>query len=70
MDGNTQNQQVSDGNSIDITEKFLLTAADPSDGPSEERLTQVINAKFEAGILKPYNYVSGYARLQKYMENK
>ena len=70
VDGNTQNQQASDGNSIDITEKFLLTAADPSDGPSEERLTQVINAKFEAGILKPYNYVSGYARLQKYMENK
>jgi len=69
VDGNTQNQQVSDGNSIDITEKFLLTAADPSDGPSEERLTQVINAKFEAGILKPYNYVNGYARLQKYMEN-
>jgi hypothetical protein len=71
VDGNTQNQQSSDGNSIDIgTEKFLLTAADPSDGPSEERLTQVINAKFEAGILKPYNYVSGYTRLQRYMENK
>ncbi|RGB33182.1 hypothetical protein C1646_705168 [Rhizophagus diaphanus] len=70
VDGNTQNQQSSDGNLIDIsTEKFLLTAADPSDGPSEERLTQVINAKFEAGILKPYNYVSGYTRLQKYMEN-
>ena len=30
----------------------------------EERLTQVINAKFEAGFLKPYNYANGYARLQ------
>jgi len=70
VDGNTQNHQTSDGAPIDITEKFLLTAADPQDGTSEDRLTQVINAKFEAGFLKPYNYVSGYARLQRYMENK
>jgi hypothetical protein len=70
VDGNTQNHQTTTDGPMDITEKFLLTAADPQDGTSEDRLTQVINAKFEAGFLKPYNYVSGYARLQRYMENK
>ncbi|KAI8061043.1 hypothetical protein BC940DRAFT_245546 [Gongronella butleri] len=54
---------------VNTTEKFFLTAADPSDGKLEDRLTEVINAKFEAGFLKPYNYVNGYARLQKYMDN-
>lgn len=55
---------------VNTTEKFFLTAADPSDGKLEDRLTEVINAKYEAGFLKPYNYVNGYARLQKYMDNK
>ncbi|KAI8365942.1 uncharacterized protein BYT42DRAFT_588323 [Radiomyces spectabilis] len=55
--------------SVNTTEKFFLTAADPSDGRLEDRLTEVINAKYEAGFLKPYNYVNGYARLQKYMDN-
>ncbi|KAG0305618.1 hypothetical protein BGZ98_003831 [Dissophora globulifera] len=54
---------------VNTTEKFFLTAADPSDGTNEDRLTQVINAKFEAGFLKPYNYVNGYSRLQKYMDS-
>jgi len=50
-------------------EHYVLTAADPAGEVSpEERLKQVINAKVEAGILKPFNYVKGYARLQKYME--
>ncbi|OAD79093.1 Zn(2)-C6 fungal-specific transcription factor, partial [Phycomyces blakesleeanus NRRL 1555(-)] len=53
---------------VNTTEKFFLTAADPSDGRLEDRLTEVINAKYEAGFLKPYNYVNGYARLQKYMD--
>lgn len=55
---------------VNTTERFFLTAADPSDGKLEDRLTEVINAKYEAGFLKPYNYVNGYARLQKYMDNK
>ncbi|KAG1083186.1 hypothetical protein G6F42_022303 [Rhizopus arrhizus] len=54
---------------VNTTERFFLTAADPSDGKLEDRLTEVINAKYEAGFLKPYNYVNGYARLQKYMDN-
>ncbi|KAK9457695.1 hypothetical protein V1511DRAFT_455522 [Dipodascopsis uninucleata] len=53
-------------------DKFFLTAADPADGPQrtpEERLKQVINAKLEAGLLAPFNYVKGYARLQRYMDH-
>ncbi|KAJ1979511.1 Transcription factor [Dimargaris verticillata] len=53
---------------VTTQERFFLTAADPSDVTSEGRLRQVINAKYEAGLLKPYNYVNGYARLQTYME--
>ena len=51
-------------------DQFFLTAADPSVEISpEERLKEVINAKLEAGLLQPYNYAKGYARLQKYMDN-
>lgn len=59
-------QQISDS----ARDKFFLTAADPSTEISpEERLKQVINAKLEAGLLQPYNYARGYARLQAYMDN-
>ncbi|KAJ2510408.1 Transcription factor [Coemansia sp. RSA 1939] len=58
----------SKGEGVTQTERFLLTAADPSDGTSEDKLRQIINAKYEAGILKPYNYVSGYTRMQRFME--
>ncbi|KAJ2748922.1 Transcription factor, partial [Coemansia sp. BCRC 34490] len=58
----------SNGEGVTQTERFLLTAADPSDGTSEDKLRQIINAKYEAGILKPYNYVSGYTRMQRFME--
>lgn len=51
-------------------DKFFLTAADPTTEISpEERLKQVIKAKLEAGLLQPYNYAKGYARLQGYMDN-
>ncbi|KAI9015494.1 zinc cluster transcriptional activator [Hyaloraphidium curvatum] len=61
----------SDGLARDKTERFILTAADPDDNADaqEDRLTRVIHAKFEAGLLKPYNYHNGYVRLQNYMEN-
>lgn len=50
-------------------DKFFLTAADPTTEISpEERLKQVINAKLEAGLLKPYDYGNGYQRLQTYMD--
>lgn len=53
----------------DKTEKFLLTAADQESGSRDERLNRVIRSKYEAGLLKPYNYVKGYARLSRWMEN-
>ncbi|KAF5339094.1 hypothetical protein D9611_011236 [Ephemerocybe angulata] len=50
------------------TEKFLLTAADQESGTRNERLNRVIRSKYEAGLLKPYNYVNGYARLSRWMD--
>lgn len=65
MDGNHQ-PMISDS----ARDKFFLTAADPTTEISpEERLKQVIKAKLEAGLLQPYNYAKGYARLQSYMDN-
>lgn len=69
LGGDQQNAFPEPGMLVNTTEKFFLTAANPSDGSNEDRLTQVINAKFEAGFLKPYNYVNGYSRLQKYMDS-
>lgn len=52
-------------------ERYLITAADPagssSDSP-EERMNKLLKAKMDAGLLKPFNYVKGYARLNQYME--
>lgn len=65
VDGNHQ-PIISDS----ARDKFFLTAADPTTEISpEERLKQVIKAKLEAGLLQPYNYAKGYARLQSYMDN-
>lgn len=52
------------------TERFLLTAADQDEGSRKERLASVIRAKYEAGLLKPYNHVKGYARLGRWMEHQ
>lgn len=54
--------------SASLAEKFLLTAADPAPGTRDERLKRVIRTKYEAGLLKPYNYVKGYARLSRWMD--
>jgi hypothetical protein len=51
-------------------EQFLLTAADQAPGSRDERLNRVIHSKYEAGLLKPYNYVKGYARLSRWMDRK
>lgn len=61
-------ESLLNGTKLSSTERFILTAADPKDGSSEDRLRQVISAKIEAGLLKPYNYISGYTRLQKWMD--
>jgi hypothetical protein len=54
--------------SASLTEKYLLTAADPAPGTRVERLERVIRTKYEAGLLKPYNYVKGYTRLSQWMD--
>jgi len=50
-------------------ETYYMTAADPSgsDAP-ETRITKLLQAKYDAGMLRPFNYVKGYARLNQYME--
>lgn len=52
------------------TERFLLMAADQESGTRDERLSQVIRSKYEAGLLRPYNYVKGYSRLSRWMDRK
>ncbi|KAF5386788.1 hypothetical protein D9615_002158 [Tricholomella constricta] len=54
--------------SATMQERFLLTAADQESGSRDERLNRVIRSKYEAGLLKPYNYVKGYARLSRWMD--
>ncbi|EJD41554.1 hypothetical protein AURDEDRAFT_138619 [Auricularia subglabra TFB-10046 SS5] len=54
--------------SANKTERFLLAAADQPNGTRNERLSRVIHAKYEAGLLKPYNYATGYARLSRWMD--
>ncbi|KAF3914240.1 hypothetical protein AA313_de0204523 [Arthrobotrys entomopaga] len=50
-------------------ELYYLTAADPpKDGIPEDRMKQVLKAKHDAGLLKPFNYINGYRRLSKYMD--
>ena len=50
-------------------ETYYMNAADPSGSdPPEERMNKLLKAKYDAGLLKPFNYVKGYARLNQYME--
>jgi hypothetical protein len=73
-----QNQQTQgDNNSGSVgaigndkaRETYYMTAADPSGSdPPEERMNKLLKAKYDAGLLRPFNYVKGYARLNQYME--
>ena len=50
-------------------EMYYLTAADPSGNDTpEERMKKLLKAKYDAGMLRPFNYVKGYQRLNGYME--
>jgi hypothetical protein len=55
---------------VSKTEQFFMTAANQSSGTRDERLAKVIHAKYEAGLLKPYNYVTEYKRLSNWMERR
>jgi hypothetical protein len=66
--GSVQNQSSTVGNDK-ARETYYMTAADPSGSdPPEERMNKLLKAKYDAGLLKPFNYVKGYARLNQYME--
>ena len=45
-----------------------MTAADPGNDAPDERIKELLDAKYKAGLLRPFNYVKGYARLHKYMD--
>ncbi|KAL2832999.1 hypothetical protein BDW59DRAFT_139026 [Aspergillus cavernicola] len=70
-----QNQQTQGDTAIatigndKARETYYMTAADPSGSdPPEERMNKLLKAKYDAGLLRPFNYVKGYARLNSYME--
>ena len=50
-------------------EKLYMKIADPSgnDKP-EERMKKLLELKYNAGLLRPFNYVQGYTRLNAYLE--
>ncbi|KAG4436690.1 hypothetical protein IFR05_007838 [Cadophora sp. M221] len=71
--GNPQAGAISRPASVIPTDKareYYLQAADPTgnDAP-EERMQRLLRAKYDAGMLKPFNYVKGYARLSAYMDS-
>lgn len=54
---------------VDKTREFYLQAADPSGNDTPEaRMQRVMKAKYDAGLLKPFNYIKGYAQLSSYMD--
>jgi hypothetical protein len=72
LPGNPQGNSISRPASVIPTDKareYYLQAADPTgnDAP-EERMQRLLRAKYDAGMLKPFNYVKGYARLSAYMD--
>lgn len=53
----------------DKAREYYLQAADPSGNDTpEERMSRVLKAKYEAGLLKPFNYIKGYSRLGTYLD--
>ena len=50
-------------------ERYFLAAADQPSGPRSSRLSQVIKAKYDAGLLRPYDYVKGYERMKEWMDS-
>ncbi len=50
-------------------DRYYMTIADPSGNDTpEERMNKVFVAKYNAGMLRPFNYIQGYARLHRYMD--
>ncbi|KAJ9138628.1 Transcription factor [Pleurostoma richardsiae] len=54
----------------DKAREYYLQAADPSGNDTpEERMTRVLRAKYDAGLLRPFNYIKGYAALSAYLDS-
>jgi PAS domain-containing protein len=54
----------------DKAREYYLQAADPSGNDTpEERMQRVLRAKYDAGLLKPFNYINGYTRLGTYLDS-
>ena len=53
----------------DKAREYYLQAADPSGNDTpEQRMQRVLKAKYEAGLMRPFNYINGYARLSTYLD--
>lgn len=68
-----QGASIARPKSVKITdkeeEKYYMTIADPSGNDTpEERMNKVFMTKYNAGMLRPFNYIQGYARLHRYMD--
>lgn len=72
LPSNQQGSSISRPQSAMPTDKareYYLQAADPTGNDNaEERMQRLLRAKYDAGMLKPFNYVKGYARLSQYMD--
>ncbi|CAK7265985.1 Transcription factor [Sporothrix epigloea] len=54
----------------DKARDYYFQAADPSGNDTpEQRMSDLLKAKYDAGLLKPFNYVKGYTQLHKYLDS-
>ncbi|KAI1006470.1 Zinc cluster transcription factor [Podosphaera aphanis] len=54
---------------IDKTREYYFQAADPiGNDPPEERMQRLLQAKYNAGMLRPFNYTTGYSNLSSYLD--
>ena len=55
---------------VDKAREYYMQAADPSGNDTpEQRMSDLLKAKYDAGLLKPFNYVKGYTRLHNYLDS-
>ncbi|PMB73869.1 Regulator of drug sensitivity 2 [Beauveria bassiana] len=67
--GRTRSSRIAAAADKDKEREYYLQAADPAGNAiGEERMSRVLMAKYDAGLLKPFNYINGYARLGKYLD--
>ncbi|KAK4687469.1 DNA polymerase zeta, partial [Tremellales sp. Uapishka_1] len=67
--GKAREINPSDMPGVSRIDKYLLAAADQPSGPRASRLSQVIKAKYDAGLLRPYDYIKGYERMNRWMDS-